>query len=66
MSMDLTQQGVRNGDEEEKANSKESASPAQSGSSLLSTMIGHVFNMVATTATSGFVLLFLIVAKRFA
>jgi hypothetical protein len=40
-------------------------SPPQSGSSLRSTVIGTTFNMVATLATFGFVLLCLIVAKHF-
>jgi hypothetical protein len=49
----------------QKAKSKKLVPTAQSGSSLRSTIIGTMFNMVATTATFGSVLLCLIVAKRF-
>jgi hypothetical protein len=39
--------------------------PPKSRSPLLSAMIGTVFNMTATIATFGSVLLYLIVAKQF-
>jgi hypothetical protein len=49
----------------QKAKNKKPSPPAQSGSSLRSTVIGITFNMVATLATFGSVLLCLIVAKHF-
>ena len=52
----------------QKANSnKRKAQPvAQKSSPLRSALIGTVFNMAATTATFGAVLLCLVVAKHFA
>jgi hypothetical protein len=49
----------------QKAKNKRLVPTAQSGSSLQSTIIGTMFNLVATTATFGSVLLCLIVAKHF-
>jgi hypothetical protein len=39
--------------------------PAQSRSPILSAVVGTVFNMAATAATSGAVLLCLVIAKHF-
>jgi len=60
--MDLTRQDLQMATKTQKA--KKSQAP-KSGSPLLSAMIGTVFNMTATIATFGSVLLYLIAAKHF-
>jgi hypothetical protein len=60
--MDLTRQDLQMATKKQKA---EKSQPPKSRSPLLSTMIGTVFNMTATIATFGSVLLYLIAARHF-
>jgi hypothetical protein len=59
--MDLTRQNLQMAKKKQKAKKSQ---PARSRSPLLSAMIGTVFNMTATIATFGSVLLYLIAAKH--
>jgi hypothetical protein len=64
-SKDLTQQDLQMPIKKQKAKNIKPSPQAQSRSPIGSAVVGTMFNMVATTATFGSVLLCLFVAKHF-